>query len=92
MPIAMTRRAIRTTALLALILFAAWIGSAWLHAHAADPSCQICKALHASQANLVGPGGSPAPLESSGRVAAPAAPATGILDETIPQGRAPPTA
>jgi hypothetical protein len=41
-------------ALLALLLFGAWLGSAVLHEHPGPP-CQICKDLQASQVDVVSP-------------------------------------
>ncbi len=80
------------TALLALLFFAGYVGAGWLHAHPADPGCQICKDLHANQADVAPATGTRATLVSLGAVALPSHDDTGNPTETTPRGRAPPQA
>lgn len=85
-------RIFTASAILVLFLFAPWTGAGWFHQHPSDPSCQVCKVLHASQADVAHLSKAPEPLGSSQRVidAVTIAPANRLL--SIPQGRAPPQA
>ena len=85
-----TRRGL--AALLTLLLFAGWVGAGWLHVHPTDPSCQICKDLHANQADVASAPETHAPLVSLGSVASIQSDDTGKPTETTPRGRAPPQA
>jgi hypothetical protein len=79
-------------ALLALALFTLWLGSGIFHSHPADANCQICKDLHASQAEVVHVDMALAPLPSSERVA-PDEPLSRFEQRLpTPQGRSPPQA
>jgi hypothetical protein len=85
------RRLPRTLALLALLLFGAWLGSAVLHEHPGPP-CQICKDLQASQLDVtssVEPPCLDAPPERLAEAGAPDRPA---LLPAAPTGRGPPQA
>lgn len=75
---------------LALLSFAGWIGTAALHDHSADPSCQICKQIQANQADLVWLHGPAAPAVSPESAPDSAPPDARGPDASIPQGRAPP--
>jgi hypothetical protein len=86
-----TRGLPRTLALLALLLFGAWLGSAVLHEHPGPP-CQICKDLQASQLDVtssVEPPRVDAPPEPLAEAVAPDHP---TLLLAAPTGRGPPQA
>ena len=77
-------------AVLVLALFCSWLGTALAHEHAPDPTCQFCKVVHNSPADLVrrSPGSEPARVAE--RLVS--LPTSTILapDLVVPQGRAPP--
>lgn len=84
-----SRTTSRAVALLALLLFGAWLGSAVLHEHPGPP-CQICKDLQASQADVVAPLDPPRVDSPPERLAEASAPEHPALLLAAPTGRGPP--
>ncbi|HEX5029839.1 MAG TPA: hypothetical protein VFX78_00105 [Candidatus Eisenbacteria bacterium] len=76
-------------ALLALLLFGAWLGSAVLHEHPGPP-CQICKDLQASQADVVSALDPPRVDSPPERLADAAVVESPALLLAAPTGRGPP--
>jgi hypothetical protein len=77
---------------LVLALFLSWLGTALVHAHPTDPTCQFCKVVHNAPADLVRRSSVPEPLRATERMAAPATSQPHHPDIAAPQGRAPPVA
>lgn len=87
-----TRRLLRTVpALLALLLFGAWLGSSVLHEHPGPP-CQICKDLSASQAVVASPVEPPRSDAPPERLVDSHATSRVARLLSIPAGRGPPRA
>ncbi len=84
---------LRAGAVVALLLvFAGWCGLSFFHDHPTDPTCQVCKLLHAGAADLVDPVAGP-PTAAVVAWVRPerGAPAVAHTRAT-PPGRAPPRA
>lgn len=77
---------------LALALFLAGLGTALAHVHPTEPTCQVCKLVHHTPADLVRRTSSPEPLRATERLAPCSADAPHHADLAVPQGRAPPSA
>jgi hypothetical protein len=91
-PMMRTRRLLRTVpALIALLLFGAWLGSSVLHEHPGRP-CQICKDLSASQADIASPVEPPRSDAPPERLADSRATSHVARLLHIPAGRGPPQA
>jgi len=76
--------------LLVLLVFGAWLGTAWFHHHGASP-CDVCKLLQATPAAL--PDGPPVVARDAGaqRLEPAALVAGAIPTPLLPPGRAPPS-
>ena len=82
----------RAPVLLALLLFGVWLCAGWLHEHPDASSCQVCKELAASAAEVVRFQAVPEPPYIPERIAATRDSAPHELFATLPHGRAPPAA
>jgi len=78
-------------AVLALILFGAWMGLALFHTHTDEASCPVCKELQTCQAVLVHHAESPRPADVREPVTRDAPVADRCQITPLPPGRAPPT-
>ncbi len=89
----MRDRTVRRTlpALIALVVFLAWLGAGVVHQHPAGPSCQLCKLIHNAPADLVRRAAAPEPNQVFERILPGSSTAITHLDPIIPRGRAPPT-
>lgn len=81
----------RPFVLLALLLFGAWLCAGWLHEHPDASSCQICKELAASAADIVRYQAAPEPPQTPERIRTTAGNLASQFFVKLPQGRAPPT-
>ena len=78
-------------ALLALALFAAWLGAGVVHHHDPAPNCQFCKAVSGSIADLIPAAQAPTPTENPEQVSSVSTDSPAERLAAIPRGRAPPT-
>ena len=84
-------RAIR--AILALAVFASWLGGALFHNHdAASASCKVCQVLQANQADLPSHGSVPRPSVTSDLIATQTSVQAAYVLLLAQRGRAPPLA
>lgn len=82
----------RRLVLLALVLFGAWLCAGWLHEHPDASSCQVCKELAASAADVVRYQAAPEPPQTPERIRTATWDVSLEFFVALPHGRAPPTA
>ncbi len=81
------------TAILGLVVFVSWLGTALFHFHeGAAPACKVCQALQANQADVPVQGAAPEPLQKYERLAGSPSPSFFTALLLVPEGRAPPLA
>ena len=82
----------RLPVIIALIFFSAWLCAGWLHEHPDASSCQVCKELATSAAEVVRHQTAPEPPSVPERIRSAVPDAWTELFASLPHGRAPPTA
>ena len=84
------RTPLRWNVAIVLALFSLWVGWGAAHQHVEDPTCQLCKLLHHSAAELGGPPDASPPDRANERLATLPSEAPDPLAVPRPNVRAPP--
>lgn len=84
------RTPLRWNVAIVLALFGLWVGWGAAHQHVEDPTCQLCKLLHHSAAELGRPPDAAEPDRASERLATLPSKAPAHLAIPHPNVRAPP--